>query len=416
MNRPNLVKMAWRNLWRNRRRTLLALSSIVFGVFLAFLFTALQDRNWAEVIDLAARLGGGHVTLQHPEFLDKPTLTRTVKHTDELIRKTLEHPNVTRAVPRIVGQVMLATARESFGAGFVAFDPQADDASTFSVLEALAEGENFPSPKGQGIILGRRLAKNLRLTLGKKVVYTLVDKEGEITSGLARVSGILYSGSPGVDSGLCLLPIDTMREVLGYAPDEATQVAVFINDQRQSDMVAERLQKIFGPDTAALPWHTTRPELAGFIALKVGGARFMELLIAVLVAAGIFVVMLVSVMERLNEFGVMAAIGFSPADLFKLVMYESLWLGLLGLLLAVVVTTGPYLYLSAHGIDLTALMPVGDSTEMAGVAMPMVLKVGIFPSNAVIIAVSALLATLLSGLYPAWLAGRVDPVETIRLV
>ena len=79
--------MAWRNLWRNRRRTLVTLSSIVFGVFLAVLFTAMQDQNWADTIDLAARLSGGHVTLQHPDYLETPKLTQTVRHTDRLMER-----------------------------------------------------------------------------------------------------------------------------------------------------------------------------------------------------------------------------------------------------------------------------------------------------------------------------------------
>ena len=111
----------------------------------------------------------------------------------------------------------------------------------------------------------------------------------------------------------------------------------------------------------------------------------------------------------------MLAIGFRPGDLFKLVMLESLWLGLVGLGLAVLLTIGPYWYLSSTGIDLSAMFK-GGGTEVAGVAISPILKIGIFPSNALIIAVAALLATLLAGLYPAWRAGKVTPVESIRLV
>ena len=85
MNNQNIPAIAWRNLWRNRRRTILTLISISFGVFLAIMFTAMQDRNWSDMIDLAARLGGGHVTLQHPDYRDSPSLKKTVQGTDELL-------------------------------------------------------------------------------------------------------------------------------------------------------------------------------------------------------------------------------------------------------------------------------------------------------------------------------------------
>jgi ABC-type lipoprotein release transport system permease subunit len=121
----SLAVMAWRNLWRNRRRTLLTLSSIAFGVFLAVLFTAMQDRNWTDMINFAARLGAGHVTLQHPDYLEAPTLSKTVQGVDALKHLARAKPGVVRAVERVVGQTMLNTARESRGAGFIAIDPLA---------------------------------------------------------------------------------------------------------------------------------------------------------------------------------------------------------------------------------------------------------------------------------------------------
>ena len=211
MKGTNLATMAWRNLWRNRRRTYITLSAIVFGVFLAVIMMAMQDRNWADMIRLAARLGAGHVTIQHPEYLDTPTLTRTVQGTDTLKRLAADDPHVIRVVERITGFAMLATARENVGAGFIAVSPEQEDDETLSLIEAIVEGEFFGSSTDGGIILGERLAANLDVELGSKLVYTLTDKEGEIVSALARVSGIVRTGSPSVDAGICLLPIDAVR-------------------------------------------------------------------------------------------------------------------------------------------------------------------------------------------------------------
>ena len=149
--------------------------------------------------------------------------------------------------------------------------------------------------------------------------------------------------------------------------------------------------------------------------MKVAGSQLMEIVIMVLIAAGIFNTLFVSVMERLREFGVMVAIGFSPGTLFALVMIESLWLGLLGLIGAVVVTAAPYHFLSTTGIDISEQLGL-TGTEVAGVALTSVMRVGIYPENALIIALAALTGTLLSAIYPAWRAGRVAPAETIRLV
>ena len=408
--------MAWRNLWRNRRRTLLTLSSIVFGVFLAVLFTAMQDQNWSDTIDLAARLGGGHITVEHPEYLDAPTLTRTIQGTDELARLALAEEHVTRVTQRIVGQTLLATAGDSFGAGFLAIDPASEDASTLSLIEGLTEGEMFATTHDGGIILGERLASNLGVKMGQRVVYTMTDVNGEIVSGLGRLSGIVRTGAPSIDSGLCLLPIDAVRDVLGYGPDEAIQLAIFVDDHRRSDEIAEHLREKVGDRVAALPWHETQPELASFIAVKVGGAIFMEVLIAVLVAAGIFNTLFVSVMERLREFGILMAIGLSPGKLFRLVMLESLWMVAVGLLAAGVLTAWPYYYLSRHGIDYSGMIGDAQTAEIAGVGLSTTISVGIYPEHAVLIVILAIAAVCISGIYPAWKAGSIRPVDVIKLV
>ena len=415
MKSSSLATMAWRNLWRNRRRTVITLSAIVFGVFLAVIMMAMQDRNWADMIRLAARLGAGHVTLQHPEYYDSPTLTRPVGGTAELRRLAADNPRVIRVVERITGFSMLSTAHDNIGAGFIAVSPEEEDEETLSLLEAVVEGEFFESSADGGIILGAKLAANLDVELGSKVVYTLTDKEGEIVSGLARVSGIIETGSPSVDGGICLLPIDTVREAIGFGPDEAIQVAAFVDDQRVTDRVVADLGGAAPAGVAVLPWHELQPDLAVFIAMKVGGSKVMMFVLALLVAAGIFNTLFVSVMERLREFGIMLAVGFSPGQLFRLVMLESAWLAVVGLTAAALFTIGPYLYLASTGIDMSALV-AADQMEIAGVGMSSVMRVGIYGESVMLIGVSALAAILLSGVYPAWRAGHADPVETIRLV
>jgi ABC-type lipoprotein release transport system permease subunit len=180
--------------------------------------------------------------------------------------------------------------------------------------------------------------------------------------------------------------------------------------------VATRLGNDLGErGVAALTWGEAQPELAGFIAMKVAGARFISGIVWLLVAAGIFNTLFVGVMERVREFGVMLAIGFSPQRLFSLVMIESVWVGAVGLVAAALVTAGPYYYLSTTGIDISAAIDI-NSAEIAGVAVTTVMKVGIYPENLVVICIAVMVATLLSGLFPAVHAGRLAPVESIRLV
>ncbi len=411
-----LATMAWRNLWRRKRRTLITASSIAFSVLLAVFVIGINDQSWEDVINTAARIGGGHITVQHPDYQDKPALNRTVRRTAQKIDRIRAVAHVVHASPRIVGELMLATASGSYGAGFIAYDPAVESTDTLSILEAVSGGRPFATSRDRGIVLGYRLARNLDAKLGSRVVYTLTDRSGEIVSGLARVSGLVKTGSPAVDLGLCFLPIDSLRQALGYQADEATQIAVFVDSQRRSAAVTGEVAGTLDDQSVALNWKQLQPDLASFIAMKKGGGTFFSLLILVLCAAGIFNTLFVSVMERLREFGILIAIGLSPGKLFSLVMLESAWLGLVGLACGVLISAYPYYYFSTVGLDLTEMYAAGgQSPEVAGVAMSMVLKIGLYPESVVAITVIILGATMISGLYPAWRAGKVRPVETIKL-
>lgn len=415
---PKLATMAWRNLWRQKRRTILTLASIAFGGFLSVLMTAMQDRSFSDFIDTAARLGAGHVVIEHAAYLDTPSLARTVQGTGALHEKAQAQPGVVKVVDRVMGEAMVSTAHDSFGAAFIAYDPAAEDKRTLSFIGGVAQGELYETADDPGIVLGKTLAKNLGAELGDKVVYTMMDKNGEIVAGMGRLSGTISTGAQSADAALFLLPIDRAREVLGYAPDEATHVGIYLTDNRRSPRVARALNALgLGPETTAISWDEIAPDLRAFIAMKKGGSRFFMIVIALLACAGIFNTLFMAVMERLREFGILLAIGYSPRQIFRLVMWESAWLSLVGIAASALITAWPYYYLAKNGINMAKVMTNGQNSEVAGVGFDMThLNIGIYPEHAVVIAVCIVLATLAAGLYPAWKAGRVEPVESIKLV
>ena len=456
MSGLTILKMAWRNLWRQKRRTILTLISIVFGGFFAVMLTATQDYTWVDFIDSTARMGSGHITVQHPEYMDKPTLTRTVTGTDGKRATVKTDEDVSVAVERTTGQAMLATAHDSYGAFFIAYDPTQETEYTQDWnegvcrptataptedqvdacmaaresaacgeiaecewgLKKLLAGELFTEPDQKGIILGKVLAENLEAEIGDKVVFTLTDRSGEIVSGMERVKGVIDTGADTTDAAISLLPIGAVRDVVGYDPTESTQVAIFLNNGRRTLTVSERVEKLIGGETAVLTWDEIQPEIKTFIAMKKGGGAVMSIVLGILVAAGIFNTIFMSVMERTREFGIMIAIGYSPRQLFSVVMAESAIFATLGLLLCAAVTAGPYLWLNKNGMDMTAMyQSMGmESMDISGVGFDPVMPFGVFPENMLAIVLAIMGACMLAGLYPAWKAGRVEPVESINLV
>lgn len=411
---PNLPSLAWRNLWRNKRRTAITLFSIAFGVLLAVLSTGLGDASYGDMINYAARIGGGHVVVQHEDYAKAPSPKSTVSLDASTLAAIEGADHVTKALPRIHGAAMLSTPSNSVGAGVLAIDPTREDGTTFGLFDSISEGSVFDGPDDAGVVIGDLLAQNLELKVGDEVDLTITQKSGALSNQSVTVVGLMHTGAPEVDSATCLVPLNQARAMLGYGEHEATQLAVFIDDHHRSTAVASAIDSIAEAPATALSWDEASPDLAGFISLKQGGNVVLQAIVTVLIAAGIFNTLFVSVMERMREFGIMAAIGFSARQLFGLVAWESLWLGLCGIVSGAVLTAAPYWYLATNGIDTSELM--GDNgTQVAGVTMSPILRIEIYPPNAIIIGAAILFATMIAGLYPAWRAGRVQPVKVIRI-
>lgn len=408
-----LGKLAWRNLWRRKRRTFITAFSIAFGVLLAVTFTGTGDYAYTNMIDSSASMGLGHVTVEPRGYNETPSLDRRLAHADRIRTELLQLPGVSSAYVRILGQAMFASAAKNVGGVFLGIDAAAESGRHNLLLRSLVEGELFPAGAGRGALVGSRLADKLNLRPGRKLVFTTTDSNGDIVSEIARVSGIFRTGESEIDGSMVLLPVEALRSTLKYAPGEASLVAVIIHDQRRAAAMRAAIEARVGNEQReVLSWQRTQPEIAGVVAMDRSGNYISQLLVGLLVAAGILNTLLMSVLERTREFGVMMALGLAPVTLFRLVLTESLWLALLGLLLGMIITTPWFLYLAYVGIDFSAA--IGQDYSAGGVLVDPVLRIRLYPESALAILGGVFALTLLSGLYPAWRAARVPPVQSLK--
>ncbi len=405
-------RLAWRNLMRRRRRTLLTALSVGTGLWVTLIFTGMGNHNWANMVNTSVKMGLGHVTIEPVGYLNSPSASKRIAVTPHMLAAAEAIPNVTRAIPRIMAEGMIATAAKSVGGSIIGIEPSRESAEYNFFLRSLTAGRLFKTPDEPGVMVGEKLAEKLNLKVGKKLVYTAADVNGNIVSDLARVTGIFRTGVEAVDGGVILLPIDRLRRMLGYAENEATLVAVFSNDQRRASAIRTAIAAHAFPGTETWMWDQTQAEMAGMITIDHISHLFFQFFIGLLVAAGILDTILMSVLERKHEFGVMLAVGSSPNFLFRLVLMESFFIALLGLVLGVVINLPFYIYLSRWGYDLSALLPPGY--DLNNVPLDPVMKVIYYPADVAGIAAAIFGLTLLAGLYPAWKASRMPPVESIR--
>ncbi|MDH5648247.1 MAG: FtsX-like permease family protein [Gammaproteobacteria bacterium] len=403
---------AWRNLWRRKRRTLITGFSIGFGIMLAVTFTGTGDYGYTNMINAGANMGFGHVTIERQGYNLSPGLDKPVENSEQVRDIVLKIEGVNNAYVRIMGQAMFASANKTVGGMFLAVHPKEESAEHNLFIRSMVSGEMLSSSDNRDVVIGTHLAKKLNLRLGKKLIYTTTDANGEIVSAISRVTGIFETGVKEIDGGLVMLPINTVRNQIGYKNDEATLVAALVNDQRYTQAVRDRVaRRLNAKNVEILTWKQTQGDMAGIVAMDRGSNYISQILIGLLIAAGIFNTLLMSVLERRREFGIMMAVGMTPATLFKLIMTESLWLAAVGIIFGVIITTPWYWYLYNIGIDFTGA--IGDDYSAGGVLVDPVMKIRLFKESIISILSGVFLLTLASGLYPAWKAGHIPPVQSL---
>jgi len=210
-----------------------------------------------------------------------------------------------------------------------------------------------------------------------------------------------------------LLPINSVRTTLHYDAQDATLLAVIINDQRYAERMRDKISLAEGdPQIEVLSWQQTQTEMAGIITMDRGGNYISQFLIGLLIAAGILNTLLMSVLERTREFGVMMAVGMSPRTLFMLVVVESLWLAIIGIVIGIIITAPWYAYLYYVGLDFSGA--IGEDYSAGGILVDPLIRIRLYKESIIAILSGVFSLTLLAGLYPAWRAGRIPPVESLK--
>ncbi|MCX5875417.1 MAG: FtsX-like permease family protein [Deltaproteobacteria bacterium] len=409
-----LTTMAWRTLMRNKRRSVITAFSVAFGVLLSVTFTASSDYAYTNMINTSAVMGLGHLSVEHPDYQDTPTLDKRLLDAEAVQQRALQTPGVTAAQVRIMGQAMFASGAKSVGGAFIAIDPGQETPAHNIFLRTLVEGQCFSADEEHGVVVGAKMAEKLNLRLGKKLIFTMTDKDGELVSELGRVSGIFKTGDDSVDGAVVLFPLALARKGLGYEPNAASLVAIFLSDHRAAKTIKGKLAGLWAqrPDIGVLTWQESQPDLAGLIAVDRLFNYLLQFLVGLVIAAGIMNTLLMSVMERQWEFGIMMALGMMPGQVVRLVLLESCWLGLLGLALGVIITTPWFLYMARIGIDFSG--QIGKDYSAGGVLVDPVMKFRLYRESAMCIAAAVFSLTMVAGIFPAFKAGRTTPVENLK--
>jgi ABC-type lipoprotein release transport system permease subunit len=412
-----LMMLAWRNLWRHRRRTLITLSSIAIGFGLSVLIIGLNDGGHNSMIRNAIKLGEGHITVQPRGYLEAPANHKFLADGASLAARLESLGIPGRIEPRVSLQVLASTANNSVGAGLEGGSASGGERVTM-LRPRLTAGRWLDPDDELGVVIGDAMARRLKADLGGRIVLMAGQQNGDSQAQLARVRGVFDSGVDELDEFLIVSDMAFARRFLeGEGADPArlpvTRFAVFLDDP---DLVSQWQTAIAAAveneSTVVLGWQEMMPQLVQFIAVDDAGSYVFLVLILILVVFGILNTVLMSVLERTRELGLLRALGLGRSQLLMLVLSETLLLSVLAVVIGWMVGGAAHLWFSTRGLDLSALISGG--TAMMGTFMDPVIRTELSWSRVTQLTLLVVAATLVSGIYPAIKAARVTPVQALR--
>ena len=404
--------MAWRNIWRNPRRTVLTIFAIAFACLLLIFMLSLQTGMYEVMIDAAVKTRTGHLQVMADEYNDDHKIRKTVADPSGVADLLDRTAHVTGYTFRTNGFALLSSEQRTYGGLITGIDP-AREVST--IADTIRQGSFLAPEDTNAAIVGTLLAKNLKVDVGDELVILGSAMDGSIAASVLKVKGTFSSGMDDYDRSAIQIPLAYFQET--FAMGNAVHEVVIMCDSLWT--VGEVKNKIITGlpsnngknNLVSLSWDELTPGLIQSIQMDLGGGLIFYGILLVMVAFSIMNTFLMAVFERTREFGTLMAIGANPGRLTKMLLYESGFLTLCGIMLGI--GAGCLITLWAQNTGI----PMGDAEGMLRqYGIPSLIRPKLSLATAVAGPVAVFAITMLTAVYPAVKVHRLKPVEAMQAV
>jgi ABC-type lipoprotein release transport system permease subunit len=406
-NEPLYVKMALLHIVRRKGRA--ALVSMMIGLSLIglLLMEGTYEGMMVQITQNSIKTGCGTISIQHRGFRADNNIKYRIENPEAVTSVLDRLPGIRSYVQRVSQQGLIATAGYSQGVTVMGIDPEREAAHA-DLPNFMIEGEYSFEKRGRGAVIGYRLARKLKVGIGKKVIVTMQDANNEVVSVALKVRGIIKTNNMAIDGSGLLMDIDRLRALTGI--EGATEIAVLLDDQSADYTMKEAIASRLHDDTIAVySYKELYPTLYESEAMMETYNAISSSFIFIVATLGIFGVVLVSVLERVREFGIMMAIGTRFSDIARLIVYESLAITMSGYLVGALVGGGLLWYFKVYGLDLSGL---SDAFAIFGMDANIhaLVKHEYFTHSFI----SVLLATLAATVIPIRTLKKRNPIQSIN--
>jgi ABC-type lipoprotein release transport system permease subunit len=410
------MKLGWRNLGRNKRRTIITAVGLGCGYFAVVFMVGWAEGLQAEMVENGTGLLTGQIQIHSAEYRPERSLYDTIggaegADVDALLAAAAADPAVAAAAPRVYAGGLVSSGASTSAGMLLGIDPEVEPRVS-RILTGLSEGR-LPKPGANELLLGSEMARQLEVAPGSEVVVVAPAADGSMGNDLFLVSGIFRSGLSDIDASHALLPLDSLQRLVALEPSRVHEIAIATPDPWLAPEAATRLERALSALGLALeiePWTRLQPEMLDYITLLDSWYWIILVIVFIIALFGVANTMLMATFERRREFAVMLALGTAPLRVVTTVVWEALALGVLSLLAGALLTFPLMLWWSQAPPDLSFLY--GDFT-MFGALMRPVLRVEIDPVKSLWSAGALLLTALVAAIYPAAHAARTPPADTL---
>jgi len=406
-----VLRLAWRNLWRQPRRTWLTIGAMVFSNALLVFMISLQFGMYELMIDNTLQAFTGHIQVQAPGYKDDMKMRQVVPDVDRLAEDLRTQLDLQTVAARAATFSLLSSEERSYGVQIVGVDPAHE--SSVSTIPGLVKKGRFPTDNNAAeIVIGTVLARNLRVDVGAELTLLGSGRDGSFAAAIADVVGIFDSGVADIDRSIAEIPLGFFQDTFfmqgaGHMVVIATPGLTLIDDYvlKTEALLPE------GADLAVHDWMALQPGLKQAIQADLGSAFFMYGVLVILVAFSVLNTQLMSVLERTREFGVITALGIKPRKLASLVLLETTLMALIGLVIGVFLGWLVAAYFNSVGFSYPGMEEVAARFNLPGKMYPSVTLFTMMLGPLVVF-----LFCMLAAIYPSLRLFRLQPVEAMRAV
>ena len=400
--------VSWRNVWRSRTRSLVIISAIALGVFagvytIAFMFGWVNQR-----VDNVIKTEVSHIQIHQPDYLQTNEVNDYITDINS-IKETIEsNTNIAGVSTRLIVTCMISSAETGSGVQLVGIDPENEQKVT-NLHTKIIDGAYFKGVKRNPIVIGEKLAKKLKVKVRSKVVITVTEMDGTLSGGAFRVAGIFKTTNTTYDEMKTFVRTEDLQHLIKIEDNAGHELAVLMNGNNIENEMANQLKSDY-PNLQTMTWTELMPDMK---MMNESMSLMMYIFVVIILLAlgfGIVNTMLMVILERVKELGMLMAVGMNKIRVFSMIVLETIFLSLVGGIIGIGLAVGLTAITGKTGIDLSFWAEGLNSLGFDAIIYP---EIGF--DSVIVVTILVILTGILSSIYPARKAIKLNPAEALRM-